>query len=85
MFEIRAIQFSVFLRVFDLPGPVGAVSNRTGSSKKGVKSDNFLKLNDPVFEIEHSVLLGMKKLFKKGVMWYNGIVFGRVRWTSLQS
>ena len=27
------------------PGPVGAVCNRTGSIKKDVKSNNFLKLN----------------------------------------
>ena len=31
------------------PGPVGAVCNRTGSDKKDVKSNNFLKLNGSGF------------------------------------
>ena len=41
--------YSVFLcfYVFDLPGPVGAVSQPHRIVQKGVESDNFLKLNDP--------------------------------------
>ena len=54
-----------FDRILDPPGPVDAVlrrtrpnatciPNRTGSLKKDVKPDNFLKLNDPVFRLTFS-------------------------------